>query len=54
MDVGQRVAAVLGGAPEKNIIEVASGPAGPMLPAVLSQREWRLIRFAVNRALESL
>jgi hypothetical protein len=52
--VGQRVTDVIGSGTLKNIVEVAGGNPGPSFTATLSEREWRLLRFAVNRALESL
>lgn len=39
----------------KDIVGVVDGPAGPRLPARrLSEREARVIRFALNRALETI
>ena len=38
----------------KNIVEVAGSTNGSHLPLRLSEREWRLVRFGLNRALESL
>lgn len=39
----------------KNILDIVDGPAGRRLPARrLSERDARIIRFALNRALESL
>lgn len=38
----------------RNIVEVAKGDAGPTLILKLTERQARLARFAINRALESL
>jgi hypothetical protein len=53
--VGQLLTDITGiGASLRDIVTVATGPPGPSFTALLSEREWRLLRFAVNRALESL
>lgn len=36
------------------IVGVASSDDGPLLALHLSEREWRLVRFGLRRALESL
>lgn len=39
----------------KNIVEIAyEGPEGPEHPPAFSENELRVIRFGLNRALESL
>ena len=39
----------------KNIIEVVHGSAGPRKPGIrFTERELRVMRFALNRALESI
>jgi hypothetical protein len=43
-----------GDASLKNIIEVINGPTGNRLGCKLNEREWRIIRFCLNRALESI
>ncbi len=52
--VRQRITDVIGSDTLKDIVSVASGEPGPSFTATLSEREWRLIRFGLNRALESL
>jgi hypothetical protein len=42
------------GAALQNIVEVVDGPQGKSYAVVLTVRELRIIRFALNRALESL
>jgi hypothetical protein len=37
-----------------NIVEVANGPAGRVFSLKLSKRELRIIRFCLNRSLESI
>lgn len=44
----------LKGKPVKNILEVVTGDAGPLYAGPISEREWRVIRFAMNRALETI
>ena len=51
--VTERILVHLG--PElKNIVGVAQGPAGEWHTLKLSERELRIIRFGLNRALESI
>jgi len=38
----------------KNILEVVHGDAGPLKAITLNERQRRVIRFALNRALESI
>ncbi len=38
----------------KNIVEVVRGPTGTLSPIRFSEREIRIIRFGLIRALESL
>lgn len=40
--------------PVRNILEVVHGKAGSLRSIVLSDKEWRVIRFACNRAIESI
>ena len=47
--VGRRLGSEL-----KNIVEVVHGPAGKLFGVTLSERDLRVIRFAMNRSLESL
>ena len=43
------------GKPVKNIVEVVHGPQGRLFQGeTLSEREWRIIRFSLNRALETI
>lgn len=37
-----------------SIVEVAQGGHGRRITASLTEREWRLIRFSLNRATESI
>lgn len=51
--VATEIGSILG--PElKNIVEVAQGDSGPRFDTQFSEQELRLIRFGLNRALESL
>lgn len=43
-----------GDAALKNIVEVINGPAGNKMGCGLNEREWRIVRFCLNRALESI
>lgn len=52
--VCQRITDVIGSKQLRNILDVIHGPPGPSFTATLSEREWRILRFAVNRALASL
>lgn len=52
--VRQRVTDIIGSDRPKDVVAVAGGEAGPSFTATLSEREWRLIRFTISRALESL
>ena len=38
----------------KNIVQVVHGKAGRLTGITFSEKEWRVIRFALNRALESM
>lgn len=38
----------------KNVIEVAQGPPGKSVSVRLTERQRRLIRFGLNRALEDI
>lgn len=38
----------------KNIVEVAQGEPGEVIDATLTEREWRIIRFGLSRALETI
>jgi len=38
----------------KYIVEVAQGEPGRVIEANLTEREWRIIRFGLSRALESI
>jgi hypothetical protein len=52
--VSCRIAEVLG--PKlKNIVQVSQGPPGSLYPELeFCERELRVIRFCINRALESI
>lgn len=45
---------VLKDKPVKNILTVVHGKAGALHAGPLSEREWRVIRFCLNRGLESI
>jgi len=48
-----RIARILG--PDlKNIVDVVHGPHGKRTKCMLSERDMRVIRFGLNRALESI
>ena len=38
----------------KNIVQVVLGKGGRLYAGPLTEREWRIIRFCLNRALESI
>ena len=38
----------------KNIVVVAQGPTGQRLGSPLTEKEWRVIRFGLLRAMESV
>lgn len=38
----------------KNIVEVAQGEPGRTIEATLTERDWRIIRFGLTRALETI
>ncbi len=40
--------------PVKNIVEVVHGPTGALHAGPLTEREWRVIRFCLNRTLEEI
>ena len=53
----QRMHSVLGnviGSPPKFIVEVVHGDDGDKITASLSEKEWRILRFACERSQESL
>ena len=53
--VRDRISVALRGAPLKDIVEVVHGRAGPLSPGMhFYERELRVLRFALNRALESI
>ena len=43
-----------GDATLKDIVQVALGKSGRLHAGPLTEREWRIIRFCMNRALESI
>ena len=45
---------VLRGKPVRYIVQVVHGLNGPDTAAKLSEKEWRIIRFCLNRALETM
>jgi len=42
------------GGPLKDILEVIRGETGPLSEIQFSERELRIIRFGLNRAMESI
>lgn len=38
----------------KNILEVAMQQSSPVIPRKLSEREWRIIRFGLMRAIDTI
>lgn len=42
------------GSPPKPILEVIDDKAGPLIAAEFSERQWRILRFACERAAESV
>ncbi len=50
----QRVTDVIGSAGLKDIVGVVQGVTGPSFTATMTEREWRIIRFGLRRALDSL
>lgn len=42
------------GSPPKYILEVVHGDEGPIIGAQLSERDWRILRFACEKAKESI
>lgn len=42
------------GSPPKPILDVVSSEAGPTIVARFSERQWRILRFACERAAESV
>jgi len=42
------------GSPPKHILEVVSMDPGPMITVEMPEQEWRLLRFACERARENL
>lgn len=40
--------------PVEYILEVVHGKAGRLSGVTLSEKQWRIVRFALNRAIETL
>lgn len=53
-EVYHRVSGVLGGRPPQEILGLVRSDLPQPISATLTEREWRLIRFALERANESL
>jgi hypothetical protein len=53
-EAGQRITDVIGSGELKYIVDVVDGQPGASFTFTLTERELRIIRFAINRALESL
>jgi hypothetical protein len=52
--VGQRITDVIGSGELHYVLDVVDGGPGPSYTATFSEREWRLLRFAINSALVTL
>lgn len=50
----QKVTAVIGSDQLLNIMEIVRGKDGRLSAGPLTERQWRIIRFCLNRALESI
>lgn len=53
-EVYDRLTGILGGQPPKHILDLVREDLAVPIPATLSEKEWRLLRFAVERARESI
>jgi hypothetical protein len=53
-DTAQRITDVIGSAGLRDVVALAQGGPGPSFTATLTEREWRLIRFALVRTAEDL
>jgi hypothetical protein len=49
----ERLGKVIGG-PPKYIVDVVNGECGKDIRVTLTEREWRFLRFACERAVDSL
>lgn len=52
--VGKLENSSLKGKPVEHILQVIHGKNGSIHAVPLSEREWRIIRFSLNRAIESI
>lgn len=52
--VYDRLTEVLGGKPPMYIVELVRGDLPAPIVATLSEKQWRLLRFALERARESI
>lgn len=48
------VSATLGDRPPMYVLDLVRSPDGPAVTATLTEKQWRLIRFALERAGESI
>lgn len=53
-DVYETVSDILGGRPPMDIRKLVHADAPGLIDGQLTEKEWRLIRFAIERAKESL
>lgn len=53
-EVYARVTAYLGGAPPIYVLDLVRADLPRLIPATLTEREWRIIRFALERANDSI
>ena len=53
-EVREKMTAAIGSKELKPIVQVAAGKPGPAKGVVLSERDLRLLRFALDRAVESI
>lgn len=52
--VYDKISSILGGATPYYILDLVQKDLPECLPATLTEKEWRLIRFALERARDSL
>ena len=51
-EVSRRVTDIIGSDRLRNIVELVHGEPGPTFAGTLTEREWRIIRFCLNRFVE--
>jgi hypothetical protein len=53
-DVYDRISGILGGKPPIYIVDLVHREMPTPIPATFTEKEWRIIRFALERAEESI